>query len=192
MTAFVADPLQVNDYSRLRINGHPTNMFENLYDSDFKALYPSDMRQFNIFSHTQIGFIIIANAIHDKQNRTHYQYYTPGGQFLEDLQSYNWLDFCERWFGLPSFGDLVKYTQKVFTTDIRPVYPLSVKPQKDENGLYNPFINYGQYYFPLYQRVNPRTGYYCPLDVRKPIPIELDTKMKEWTDHVAITPNQSF
>ena len=167
-------------------------MFENLYDSDFKALYPSNMRQFNIFPHTQIGFIIIANNIHKKQNRIHYQYYTAGGQFLEDLQTHDWLDFGERWFGLMGFGDLVKYTRKLFTTELKPVFPLDLTPEKDENGFYNPFITYGQYYFPLYVRENPRSKMYCPLDVRMDIPDETITKMKEWKDNVAITPNQSF
>ena len=190
--AFVADPLQVNDYSRLRINGHVTNMFENLYDSDFKALYPSIMRQFNVFPHTQIGFIMMANNIHNKQNRTHYQYYTAGGQFLENLQTHNWLDFGERWFGLMGFSDLVKYTRKLFTTELKPMFPMHIEPEKDENGFYNPFITYGQYYFPLCEINNPRTGMYCPFDVSMPIPEETKQRMKEWKEYVAVTPNQSF
>ena len=46
------------------------------------------MREFNIFPHTQIGFIDVQKKlIHNKQNRSHYEHYTIGGQYLEDLQS---------------------------------------------------------------------------------------------------------
>lgn len=185
--AFVADPLLVSDKSRISINGTPSNIFANLFDSDFKSLYPSIMRQCNMFPHTQIGFIIIAaKIIHAKQNRTHYQYYTPSGQFCEDLQTHQWLEFAERWFGLLGFKDLCDYIIKTYTNDIKPAYemhtPYSIYPTESN----------GRYYFPFYTRINPRTGYYHPFEVCTEMNDDLKFRMKEWSDRVAVTPNQSF
>lgn len=191
--AFVADPLLVNDYSRLLIGHTPSNLFDNVFDSDYKALYPSIMRQFNVFAHTQLGFIIIANIIHNKQNKNHYEYYTPGGQFCEDLQSNNWLEFCSRWFGLLDFSSLCDYTREIFTTEVKPLRPLNHANVRTEEGYYYPFTMYSsKYRIPFYQLKNPRTGLYRPFDVRIERPEELNKDIKEWLEHVAIKPNQSF
>ena len=189
--AFVADPLKVNDYSRVKIGVSYSNIFDNLSDSDFKSLYPSIMRQFNVFAHTQIGFIMIAKHIHNKQNKNHYQYYTAGGQFLEDLQTHNWLEFGCRWFGLQSFEDLVEYTRDIFTTEIKPVRPLAHKRVYTDEGYYYPFTNYGKYYFPFYQ-VKDRDGYYRPFHNVVSMSPELVTKLGEWKKDVVRKPNQSF
>ena len=190
--AFVADPLKVNDYSRLKINGTPSNIFDNCVDSDYKSLYPSGMRQFNMFPHTQIGFIIIAAYIHNKQNKNHYQYYTAGGQFCEDLQCQNYLEFAERWLDLLGFRDLCDYVNELFTTEIKPRVPLAHLKVKTEDGGYYPFTQYGKYYFPLYQKVNPNTGGYRPFNICESMTSELQDQLKEWKENVAVTPNQSF
>ena len=189
--AFVADPLKVNDYSRLKIGNSLSNIFDNLFDSDYKSLYPSDMRQFNIFAHSQIGFIIIAKKIHDKQNRNHYQYYTAGGQFCEDLQTHNWLEFCTRWLGLMDFGSLVDYTREIFTTEFKPVRPLAHKKVYTEEGYYFPFTTYGKYYFPFY-KVKDNDGLWRPFTNLVTMSPELITKIGEWKQDVAVKPNQSF
>lgn len=191
ITAFVADPLKVNDYSRLKIGNSLSNIFDNLFDSDYKSLYPSDMRQFNIFAHSQIGFIVIAKKIHDKQNRTHYQYYTAGGQFCEDFQTHNWLEFCTRWFGLMDFGSLVNYTREIFTTEFKPVRPLAHKKVYTEEGYYFPFTTYGKYYFPFY-KVKDNDGLWRPFTNTVAMSPELITKIGEWKQDVAVKPNQSF
>lgn len=189
--AFVADPLKVNNYSRLQIGTSYSNIFENLFDSDFKSLYPSNIRQFNMFVHTQIGMILIAKLIHKKQNRNHYQYYTAGGQFCEDLQSHNWLEFCNRWFGLMDFNQLVDYTREIFTTEIKPVRPLAHKKVFTDEGYWYPFTMYGEYYFPFYQVKNEQ-GLYRPFSNVTPMPESLKLEMEGWRKDVAVKPNQSF
>ena len=176
----------------MKINGTPSNIFDNCVDSDYKSLYPSGMRQFNMFPHTQIGFIIIAAHIHNKQNKNHYQYYTAGGQFCEDLQCQNYLEFAERWFGLLGFRDLCDYINELFTTEIKPRVPLAHLKVKTEDGGYYPFTQYGKYYFPLYQKINPNTGDYKPFNICESMTPELQDQLKEWKENVAVTPNQSF
>lgn len=187
----MADPLKVNNYSRLQIGTSYSNIFENLFDSDFKSLYPSNIRQFNMFVHTQIGMILIAKQIHKKQNRNHYQYYTSGGQFCEDLQSHNWLEFCNRWFGLMDFNQLVDYTREIFTTEIKPVRPLAHKKVFTDEGYWYPFTMYGKYHFPFYQVKNEQ-GLYRPFSNVTPMPESLKLEMEGWRKDVAIKPNQSF
>lgn len=190
--AFVADPIKVNDYSRLRINGNPSNIFDNVVDSDYKSLYPSEMRQFNMFPHTQIGFIEIANKIiHNKQNRTHYEFYTPGGQFIEDMQSHCWLEFGNRWFGLMDFGELCDYVREIYTTEIKPRTPIAHAKVKTDDGCYYPFTVTQPYYFPFYQNEDSR-GYRRPFFTDMPITEETAKKMEEWKESVDGTPNQSF
>ena len=60
--ALVGDPLKTNDYSKLKIDGIPIMVCDNLDDFDFKSLYPSDMIEFNIAPNTQIGRIHIWNT----------------------------------------------------------------------------------------------------------------------------------
>jgi len=189
--AFVADPLQVNDKSRVFLNGNPTNVFENLVDSDYKSLYPSIMRQFNVFPYVQIGLIIIAGKIHDKHNRTHYEHYTAGGQFCEDLQSHQWLEFGTRWLGLPNFNQLVTYIRDLYTYEIQPRHPIARLPETMDDGCRYPFTQYQKYYFPLYEK-HTEGGYYRPFINEVEMSEELIQKLQEWKENVAVTPNQSF
>lgn len=189
--AYVADPLLVSMYSRYLLNKNPTDIFDNLVDSDYKSLYPSIIRQFNVLAHTQIGFIILANNIHAKQNRTHYEYYTAGGQYIEDLQSHNWLEFCCRWFGLADFNELYNYTREIFTNEIRPSIPLAHNTPAMEDGYYYPFTTYQRYYFPIVSRTDS-TGYRRPFIMKYEMSTDMQNKMKEWCEHVAAVPNQSF
>lgn len=178
--AFVADPLQVNDYSRLKINGTPSNIFDNTVDSDYKSLYPSIMREFNIFPHTQIGFIDVQQKlIHNKQNRTHYEHYTIGGQYLEDLQSHQWLEFGTRWLGLPDFSTLCESIEYAFTHELQPYYDCFNRD------------TIGKYYFPIRVRTNSQ-GYYRPIAIDNTMGEKIKEDMKGWIEHVASTPNQSF
>ena len=39
--AFVADPLKLNGYSKLKIYGRLIDVFDNLDDFDYASLYPS-------------------------------------------------------------------------------------------------------------------------------------------------------
>lgn len=160
-------------------------------DSDYKSLYPSIMRQFNVFPYVQIGLIIIAGKIHDKHNRTHYEHYTAGGQFCEDLQSHHWLEFGTRWLGLPDFKSLVNYIRDIYTYEIRPRHPIARKPEKTDDGCYYPFTVYQKYYFPFHE-VREEDQCYRPFSFDVDIPNEMVEKVQEWRQHVAVYPNQSF
>ena len=189
--AFVADPMKVDNYSRMKINGTPTNIFPNLFDSDFKSLYPSIIRAFNAFAHTQIGFIMINEMIHKKENRTHYEYYTRGGQFSEDLQSHQWIEFAERWFGLLGFREMVEFVKYLYTVEIKPSRPMEGITYRNDNGYKIPIVTSGEYYFPIVKREN-KQGYRRPFEVYQEMPEEVKAEMKEWLKDVAVKPNQSF
>lgn len=106
--ALIGDPLNNNAYAKLKINGVPINILANLIDFDYKSLYPSIMREFNIAPNTQIGKIEIEQKVHDKENLFEYDKYCRGGQFLEDLQCGCWLEFCSRWFHLATYSEFIE------------------------------------------------------------------------------------
>lgn len=189
--AFVADPDKLDDYSRAFIDGFGTNIFNNLTDSDFKSLYPSILRAFNTFAMCMIGMILIDKHIHNKENRIHYEYYTRGGQFLQDLQSHQWLEFAERWFNLLGFGDLVDYVRYLYSVEITPSRPMRNYEYKTPDGLRIPIHTTGKYYMPIVQRKNQK-GYYRPFTLEPEMPRDVIDTMEEWLRNVAVKPNQSF
>jgi DNA polymerase elongation subunit (family B) len=105
--AYVADPLKITDYSKLRINDTPVSVYDNLVDFDFTRLYPSVIQENNMAPNTQIGKILIDNPVHDLDNRFNRDRYNRGGQFIEDYQSGCYLEFCSRWLALASFSELI-------------------------------------------------------------------------------------
>lgn len=133
--AFVAEPLQVNGHSKLRIYGRLINAFDNCNDFDYSALYPSVIRQYNIAPHTQIGLINIPNVVHNKENMANMDNWTRSLAFMEDLQSRVWLEFSSRWFNLASYTELYHEVEKFFTTKAMPIYGLRYT---DRNGLIIP------------------------------------------------------
>ena len=112
--AFVANPLKLNDYAKIVLNGKPVNLLDNLIDFDYKSLYPSEMREFNIAPNTQIGKIIIPEQIWKDENQYKYIHFDRGGKFIEDLHSHVWLEFCTRWFKLADYGTLYKEVKEFF------------------------------------------------------------------------------
>lgn len=106
--AHVGDPLNSTDYSKMKINGVPINVANNLDDFDFKSLYPSTAIEFNISPNTQIGKIIIDHKVHDKENMFKYDKYCPGGQFIEDFRSQNIIEFSHRWLHLANYSEFLQ------------------------------------------------------------------------------------
>lgn len=104
--AFVADPRKLSDYAKLKVNGKVINMLDNTDDFDYKSLYPSEMREFNMAPHTQIGRIIIEEAVRENENPFNNEYFTRGGYFVEDLHSGVYLEFAHRWLNLGSYSQL--------------------------------------------------------------------------------------
>lgn len=174
--AFVADPLKVSDYSRMKINGKPINIFENADDWDFASLYPSWIRQANIAAHTQIGMIIIANQMHAKENRRKDPQYVRGGAFLEDFNSHQWLETGHRWYNLQTFEELVDFVRNFFTNIYTPHSKLEFED------------SVGKYHFPIIDMSNT----HCPILFSPPVDETTLNWTKEWSNNVAIHPNQSF
>ena len=116
--ALVHDPLHTSDYSKMKINGVPIWICDNLQDYDYKSLYPSIIIEFNIAPNTQIGRIIIPNKVYQGENATKIPEgkYSRGGEFIENLVCDNIIEFCKRWFQLAGFKefmeDWAEYNQK--------------------------------------------------------------------------------
>lgn len=113
--AHVGDPLNNTDYSKLKINGKPINVANNLDDFDYKSLYPSVMREFNIAPNTQIGKILIDQQVHDNENPFKYEKYCRSGQFIEDYRSGNTIEFCHRWMHLANYEEFMEDMNEYFS-----------------------------------------------------------------------------
>lgn len=137
--AFVADPRQVNDFSKIRIYGRAVDVFNNLDDFDYASLYPSIIRQFNIAPHTQIGMLLIDKKVHDKENKRRLENWTRASAFMEDFQSQVWLEICSRWFGLADYATLYHEVEDFFNTMMNSVNGLRLY---NRDGLIDPMIPY--------------------------------------------------
>lgn len=123
--AFVGDPQKVSDYAKKRIYNNPVNLYDNCDDFDYKSLYPSIDREFNMAPNTIIGYLEMDPCINPtestfKENANE----SVGGRFLEDFHSHNWLEFCTRWFNLASFKELLDDIKEFFTLYKNPARPL--------------------------------------------------------------------
>ena len=108
--ALVGNPDNTNDYSKMKINGRVILVCENLVDYDFKSLYPSLMAEFNIAPNTQIGKIEIDHVIYEGENAygIEAEKYSRGGEFIENMVTDNFIEFCVRWFKLGTIQDVLE------------------------------------------------------------------------------------
>ena len=109
-------PLNNDRSVYITIDGHPTNIADNLVDFDYAKLYPSILEQFNIASNTQIGKIIIDKQVSELEHQDMYTSqdeeedmtrYSRGGEFLENLMTDNMISFFHKWFKLATFKELL-------------------------------------------------------------------------------------
>lgn len=121
---FVASATKINDKPKRKINGKPVEIYDNCDDFDYKALYPSEIRENNMAPNTQIGKIIIDNQIYADEDVFDSDTFDRGGKFIEDLQSGVYLEFGRRWLGLPTYAELYKDIQLFYTTKMNSVCPL--------------------------------------------------------------------
>ena len=104
--AFVADPRKLNDYAKMKVAGKAVNLANNVDDFDYKSLYPSEMREFNMAPNTQIGKIIIDQKVRENENPFNNKYFTRAGYFIEDFHSGVFLEFAHRWLNLANYQEL--------------------------------------------------------------------------------------
>ena len=116
--AFVADPKLNGDYSRLRISGRPVSIYDNLNDFDYKALYPSITSEFNMSRTTLIGHVNIPDKVYEFENRFNRDdiKWKREAQFMDDLQSHNWIEFFSRWFHFAGYEEMYDDVIEYFTT----------------------------------------------------------------------------
>jgi DNA polymerase elongation subunit (family B) len=122
--AFVADPLLVSDKPKLKVNGMPINLYDNLNDFDYKALYPSIIDENNMAPNTQDGKILIPEKIDEKENRFNNDYFNRSVWFVEDLVCHDRLNFCERYLHLAGYEKMYDDILEYFSVIKRPLMGL--------------------------------------------------------------------
>lgn len=159
--ALVGDPLNTNNYSKLKIDGRPIWICDNLQDYDYKSLYPSIMLEFNIAPNTQIGRIIIPEQVYSHENTYNIEAekYSRSGEFIENMVTDNNIEFCKRWLHLAGFNEFLEDIDEFYNDSIGkfsnlqaagfkevPVIPISDKVETPiifaDSGLENPIIFY--------------------------------------------------
>ena len=104
---------EIEEYIRAVIKENPID------DFDYKALYPSLMREFNMSISTQVGKIIIDNP---PIKPIDYLRLGAGGHFSEDIASYNFIQFAHRWMQFPDIEEMLLLIDKYFTVLRTPYY----------------------------------------------------------------------
>ena len=168
--ARVSDPLNNSDYSKMRIHGIPVNVINNLVDFDFKSLYPSTEREFNIAPNTQLGKVIIPEQVFDNENPLKSEIFDRGSKYLEDLTSGDFLSFCHRWLHFPSFmewlSDLDEFMEEERISYMQTfMYPDNKLMERVKENDGNPLmIRVGEHEYP---RMRLMERVYKPLDYSK-------------------------
>ena len=163
--AFVADPKKASNYSRIKVNGIPINAYNNLNDFDYNRLYPSITQEFNMAPNTQYGKVTIVDQMDPNENRFNSDVWERQIQYMEDLQSNVYIEFCHRWLGLASYSELIDDILEYFYTvrmSQRPIQVFNtegkIKPFESipVDGKLNPFIHMDniivkpfEHYYPL-------------------------------------------
>ena len=117
--AFVASPLLLSDKNKVKINGRPIMKFLNANDFDYKALYPSLLREFNMAPHTQVGMVQFDNPPFQDPP---YLKLGAGGTFNENLASYNFIEFAHRWANLANVDEILEDIDEYFSSYRTPLY----------------------------------------------------------------------
>lgn len=123
--AFVASPANILDDPKIKINGIPIMVFNNLVDFDYKRLYPSCEQEQNLTDETMIGKLIIEAKLHNQENLSRSRnFFSREGMFFDDLATRNFIEYGQRWFNLASYEDLLGDIQEFFETKLLPMNPV--------------------------------------------------------------------
>ena len=140
--ALVGNPDNTNDYSKIKINGQIIWLCDNLIDYDFKALYPSVLGEFNIAPNTQIGKIIVDEKVYDNENSYHVdaEKYSRGGEFIENMVTDNYIEYCHRWFKLANTEEMIDDIDEYFGVLGFGLFSNLMEAGYCDNGLYSPIL----------------------------------------------------
>lgn len=122
--AIVSSPELISNYSKKQLNGKYIDVFDNSDDYDFRSLYPSVEREFNLAQNTMIGMVKPSTMNITKSVFPERAINSPGGNFLEDYQCGHWLEFCARWFFLADYNELIEDITYYFTEIKNPAIAL--------------------------------------------------------------------
>lgn len=114
--ALVGNPMHNSDYAKYCNNGEILNIYNNLNDFDYRALYPSIADEHNTAPNTMIGKIVISNIVHELENTFLNDGYDRGGEFLENMNTDNPLELSKRWLHLAGIKDLLDDIDEYMTT----------------------------------------------------------------------------
>lgn len=119
--AYVASPLLLSDKNKVKLGNRAINKFNNTNDFDYKALYPSLLKEFNMSPSTLIGMIQF-----DKPPYTDPDFLTlgSGGTFLENLASYNFIEFCHRWLNMANIEEMLIDLDEYYSKYKTPLYKI--------------------------------------------------------------------
>lgn len=131
---FVANLELISTYPMDRINNIPVRLFRNLVDFDYKSLYPSIWRQWNMCKNGMIGQMhILGDSRYG--NRFGVKDYETDIAFAQDIHAANWLEFGHRWLNLADFETIVDDAKEYLDNHVTEGY-MAINP---DNGLIRPF-----------------------------------------------------
>lgn len=119
--AYVADPILVSDKPKMKINNKSVLICDNDVDFDYKALYPSIIDENNMAPNTQRGKVLFPEQLDLKENRFNNATFDRSVWFIEDLNSGDYLNFCQRYLNLASYEEMFDDIEEYFTTIKYPI-----------------------------------------------------------------------
>ena len=131
--AYVADPNQNSNLNGMVMNGTKSSfLFENVFDEDFTALYPSIIRAYNLDKNTLVGKFFFADETIKNKLLMEYDYEglfamsksvaadsgdgtsdDLGPTLVDSLMSFDFVRVGEKYFDLPSTEDLIAEIEKM-------------------------------------------------------------------------------
>lgn len=188
--AYVAPPMLLGNTPKVKLHyeGLPEqaiNVARNANDFDYKALYPSLMRENNIAPNTQIGMLQIPEKIYEGENPfnlpvgIYKDQFNRAETFIENFASRNYIEFCKRWFNLAGVEEMIEDFDEYFHSIEHPLRPLNLhlaQTRKFEKVDMTPFKNER---LKVVTRLKNKDGLIPVVGRYKQMPAELRTKIKE-------------
>lgn len=84
---------------------------ERLYSS----LYPNCIHQYNIGHNTMMGKLIFDEQLDPMENKFNNEIFNRSRWFIEDLVSGDYIDFCQRYLGLPGYEEMAELIKTYFS-----------------------------------------------------------------------------